>query len=311
LFDHFFLHYADYEYFLASSQLLFAMLGMGALLRPVDFVAVFRRPRELTIGLTLQLLGAPLVALGVILLLPLPAGVAAGVALVASVPGGTLSNVMTHFGRGNIALSISLTAVTTLAALVTTPLLLDLLAGRLMPADFEMPVGRVAFEIAAILLLPLATGMAIGAMWPDRREVFSRWCIRVSLGFILAIVVGGAGAGRLDAMAYGPIGLAAILVFCALLQVSALLAARALRLRAPDRTAVAIELTVRNTNLALMVKASLFPAVAGVADPIGDGMFFVALLYGGAALPLGMIPVVQGRRAARIGAYVAPRRSEA
>ena len=78
----------------------------------------------------------------------------------------------------------------------------------------------------------------------------------------------------------------------------AFLGSRVARFSPPDRLAIGIEATIRNTNLALLVKASLFPAVAGVADPIGDGMFFVALLYGGAALPVALGPIYLSRRRA-------------
>lgn len=291
--------YANYEYALASSQLLFAMLGMGSLLGLRDFGDVFRRPRELAIGLTLQLVVVPCAALAVVALTEVPPGVAAGLALVAAVPGGTMSNVFTYFGRGNIALSISLTGVTTILSLLTTPALLRLLSGTHLPPDFEMPVGRVAFEIGAVLLLPLAAGMVFGALVPGRRDVFSRWCIRASFFFIVLMVFGGAGAGRLDATAYGAKGLLAIVALCVCIQAIAWAVTRLAGLGVPEQVAIGIEVTIRNSNLALLVKASLFPAVAGVADPIGDGMFFVALLYGGVALPLSMIPVWQGRRADR------------
>ena len=245
-----------------------------------------------------QWVAVPLLALGLTAVLQLPPGIAAGLALVAAVPGGTMSNVFTYFGRGNIALSISLTAVTTVASLVTTPLVLGLLVAAHLPDDFQMPTGRIAFEIAVVLLCPLAAGMAIGARIPAHRDLFSRWSIRISLAFIGAMVVGGAGAGRLDPQAYGALGLASIFGFCVLASAFAFLGSRVARFSPPDRLAIGIEATIRNTNLALLVKASLFPAVAGVADPIGDGMFFVALLYGGAALPVALGPIYLSRRRA-------------
>lgn len=292
-------HYAEYEYVLASSQLLFAMFGMGALLGLADFVAVFRRPRELLVGLGLQWLLVPAWAVALVRLLELPPGIAAGLALVAAVPGGTMSNVFTYIARGNIALSISLTAVTTVASLGATPLLLRLLAGTYLPADFAMPVGRIAFEIGAVLLAPLSAGMLLGVLLPARRERVSRASIRVSFVCLALMVIGSAGSGRLDGTAHGWIGPVAVVLLCAGFQTLAWLVSRLARLGAPERVAISIEVTVRNANLAVMVKASLFPAVSGVADPIGDGMFFVALMYGGVALPLCMIPIVLGRRADR------------
>lgn len=291
--------YARYEYALASGQLIFAMLGMGALLAPGDFLSVARAPKALLIGLGLQLLAIPAIAAGLGAWLPLPAGIAAGLVLVAAVPGGTMSNVVTLMGRGNIALSISLTGITTVGALAVTPLVLELLIGSHLPAGFEMPVGRVAWEIGATLLFPLFCGMAIGAGLPAWRETFSRACVRTSLGIIGLMVIGGAGSGRLDASAYGAMGPIAIFALASCAQTLAWLVARLTRLAAGDRLAIMVEVTVRNTNLALLIKASIFPAVTGEVDPIGDGMFFVALLYGGAALLMATPPVVASRRSSK------------
>ena len=68
------------------------------------------------------------------------------------------------------------------------------------------------------------------------------------------------------------------------------------RVGGPERVAIGIEATIRNTNLGILVKASLFPAVVGVIDPIGDGMFFVALLYGGAAIFVALPMILVSRR---------------
>ena len=288
--------YPRYEYLLASLQLAFAMLGMGALLGPRDFARVVRSPRGLAVGLAVQLLLVPLIAGAVGRALPVPAGIAAGLALVASVPGGTMSNVLTYFAYGNIALSITLTTVTTLAALATTPILLRLLVQQHLPPDFAMPVTRIAFEIGVTLLVPLFTGMAVGSRLGAHRERFARLCVRISLGVIGLMIVGAAGSGRLDAMAYGWLGPAAIFLLCGLFLAVAIVASRAGRLLAPDRLAVVIEATVRNTNLAVMIKASVIPATDLAHAAVGDGMFFVALLYGGAAIPFAGLLVGLGRR---------------
>jgi BASS family bile acid:Na+ symporter len=292
----FFTDYARYEYALASSQLAFAMAGMGALLRPSDFVAVARSPRALLIGLALQLLAIPVIAAGLGALLPLPAGIAAGLVLVAAVPGGTMSNVITLMGRGNIALSISLTGITTVGALAVTPLLLRLFIGAHLPENFEMPTGRIAWEIGVTLLLPLFGGMVFGMWVPAWRQTFSRACVRTSLFVIGLMVIGGVGSGRLDASAYGAMGPIAIFALASCAQAAAWGITRLTRLAGEDRLAIMVEVTVRNTNLALLIKASIFPAVTGQVDPIGDGMFFVALLYGGAALFLATPPVIANRR---------------
>ena len=276
--------YPRVEHLLASVQLALAMLGMGAMLTPPDFVRVARAPRALGVGLAVQLVLVPTIAWAMGRTLPVEAGLAAGLVLVAAVPGGTMSNLITYLGRGNIALSISLTAITTVGSLATTPALLRLLVGDHLPAGFDMPVARIAREIALTLILPLSVGMVVGMRFPPSRERFSRWCIRGSLFAIGLMVVGAGGSGRLDPRVYGAVGLVAVFGVVFAFQVAAWLAARATSLHGNDRIAVVVEATVRNTNLAILVKASAFPARAGEVDPIGDGMLFASLLYGGFAL---------------------------
>jgi len=297
VFGNFFGNYAAYEYGLASSQLFLAMLGMGALLTPGDFLLEIRRPRGLVIGLGAQWLLVPLVALALGALLPIPAGIALGLVLVAAVPGGTLSNILTLFGRGNIALSVSLTAITTVAALVVTPLLLRILADSHLPDDFDMPAGRIARDIFITLIVPLALGMLVKTrMTTYYAAQFSKWVIRLSLLLILVMVVGAAGSGRLDATAYGVSGLIALVLFCLAVQLSALLAGRAAGLNGRDCLALVVEVGFRNVSLAVAVKAIVFPAQPGVLDPVGDAVLFTALLYGGVSMFMTLVPVVANRR---------------
>jgi BASS family bile acid:Na+ symporter len=249
--------------------------------------------------MTVQLAGAPLVALLVNAFLDPPLGLALGLILVAAVPGGTISNVLTYMARGNVPLSISLTAVTTLGCLVVTPTLLRLLMAGHLAADFRMPAGDIAFDIAFVLLLPLAAGMIVGTTLPGFRGRFSTWCIRASLAVIGLIIIGSAGAGRIDAGAFGWMGPLVIVLFAFTIQQVSNVAVLACGLKSRDLVAIGIEVTVRNTNLALLIKASLFPAVVGVADPIADGVLFVVLLYGGVALLVATPLYVIGRRGER------------
>lgn len=287
--------YVEYEYWFAAVQLSLAMLGMGATLRLPDFGEVLREPRGVVVGLFTQLVCVPLIALGTTQLLPLHPGIAVGLVLVAAVPGGTISNVLTFLARGNTPLSISLTAVSTVACLVTTPVVIELLAGRHVPEGFAMPVARVSREILFTLLGPLALGMLLGARRERWRGPVSRWGIRGSLFVIGLMVLGGAAAGRIEPLAYGWTAPLAVLALSALGLNAGMLLCRAAGLPRGDRVAVGIEAGVRNTNLALLIKASVFPASSG-PDPIGDGAFFVALLYGAVALPVAVGPILVHRR---------------
>lgn len=297
MFSAIFDNYHVYEYWVASAQLFLAMLGMGALLTPADFVLEIKKPTGLIVGLGFQWVLVPLIAVAVGIVMPVPMGIAAGLILVAAVPGGTLSNILTLFGRGNIALSISLTSITTVAALVTTPLLLQLLISQHLPEDFSMPTGRLSRDIFITLIIPLMIGMGIRHVGSVRFvEGFAHWMIRLSLAMILVMVIGAGGSGRLDPDAYGVIGIAALFVFCVAIQGSALVACRFAGMKAAGILAVIVEVGFRNLSLAVAVKAIVFPAQAGVLDPIGDAVLFTVLLYGGVSIFMCVVPVIFNRR---------------
>ena len=276
--------YVQHEYWFASFQLVMAMLGMGATLTVRDFGEIIGKPRPVTLGLCVQLLLVPLVAFIFLRSLGLNGGLAIGIALLAAIPGGTTSNIFTFFARGNSALSITITAVTTLACLVTTPLILTLLISDSLPAGFSMPTGKIVSEIGLTLLLPLVLGMTYLHLYPVPAAVISKWCIRASLFGILLIVVGSASAGRLDIEAFGIDNVRLVVGFMLLMVITGWAAPRLFKLSKPDSTAVEFEVIVRNTNLGVMIKASLFPASAGATAQLGDTVLFTVLLYGGLQL---------------------------
>jgi BASS family bile acid:Na+ symporter len=283
--------YIKYEYWFAAIQLSLAMLGMGATLQFRDFAAVFLRPRALAIGVGVQLLCVPLIVWSLIAVTSPAPGLAIGLALCAAIPGGTMSNVFTFLARGHVALSIALTSVTTLACLVTTPIVLGLLIAQHMPPEFVMPAARMALEIALILLLPLALGMLVLQFIPSIADNFSKYCIRGSIGIIVLIVIGATAAERIDFNTLDSQTLLTIVSLLGALVILSWLVPRLLGLSGPKCTAINIEVTVRNGNLGLLIKASLFPAVAGVADPIGDMVLMTVLIYGGFSLPLGFMQI--------------------
>jgi bile acid:Na+ symporter, BASS family len=292
--------YLRHEYWFAATQLALAMVGMGAKLTLADFREIAREPKAFSIGMALQLLFVPLVAWFFIRFVGVPAGVAVGLAVCATVPGATVSTIFTLLGRGNVPLAITLTGVTTIACLVITPVLLGLLIQQYMPADFRMPVGRIAFEIGVCLLIPLVAGMAYLRAFPATAPVVSRWGVRGSLFVIGLIIVGSLGAGRLNLAAFGVGNTLLVLGFIAVLALGGWTLPRLLGLQRADNIAIGLNITVRNTNLGLLIKASLFPAVVGQPDPLGDTVLFAILLYGGLMLAAGGTAIGVIRRSARI-----------
>ena len=287
--------YTQAEYPLAFSQLFLAMLGMGATLHPRDLSAVFLAPRGLLAGMGAQLLVMPVLGASVAAWAEFSPGQTIGLILVAAVPGGTLSNVVCYLTGANYALSIALTALSTIGCLVTTPLILQLFAADLLPSAFAMPVAGILFDIGLGLLLPLALGMLVRTrLTPPADQRFTKVCIRLSLVLVFLMVVGSSGSGRIDgaSLAFLPPWL---VLFSTLGLGISLAVAWLARLARPERMAIGIETTLRNTNLALLLKASLFPAVAGGVDPFSDAVLAVVVLAGGLqATPL--FPAVLGFR---------------
>ncbi|MBT4519835.1 MAG: bile acid:sodium symporter family protein [Halieaceae bacterium] len=288
--------YIKYEYWIAAFQLVFAMFGMGATLTIADFKDVIREPRAVSFGIAIQLILVPLIALFFIRFSNVSAGVAIGIAVIAAIPGGTTSNIFTHLARGNVPLSISITGLTTLACLISTPLILGLLITEYMPGDFAMPTGQIVNDIALTLLLPLAMGMIILRYVPGYARSISNWSIRASLFGILLIVVGSASAGRLDIGAFGEQNFLLVCAFVIILSISSWAASRLLRFSLSDSTAIEMEIIVRNVNLGVLIKATMFPAIAGNAHNVGDMVLFTLLLYGGLQLVFAAIVITLRRR---------------
>ncbi|MFK8012494.1 MAG: bile acid:sodium symporter family protein [Marinicellaceae bacterium] len=272
--------YVKYEYWVAAFQLIFAMIGMGATLTLNDFKDVVREPRAVSIGLGVQLLLVPLIAFVFIYVFDVVAGVAIGIALIAAIPGGTTSNIFTYFAKGNVPLSISITGLTTFACLLTTPLILNVLISEYLPADFSMPTLQIIRDIVLTLLIPLIFGMFFLKLFKKYADSFSKWCIRLSLIGILLIVIGSISAGRLDLGAYGGQNISLVVLFVLLLLVASWLVSQLSNLSNADRTAIEMEVIVRNVNLAVLIKALLFPIKSEITQAIGDLVLVTVLLYG-------------------------------
>ena len=167
------------------------MFGMGLTLKPVDFALVARRPLPVLIGVVAQFVIMPMVALAVVAIMDLPEAVAAGGILVGCAPGGTSSNVVSYLARGDVALSVTMTSISTLLAPVFTPLLTLWLAGEYMPVS----ASSKAWSIVKVVLIPVVAGILIGMLAPRvvaRINSALPWISVAAISAIVCIVVGGA-----------------------------------------------------------------------------------------------------------------------
>ena len=235
------------------------MLGMGMTLTWSSFREVLRRPAAIALGVALQYLAMPLLAWLIALALALPPYLMAGLVLLGACPGGTASNVVCYLARGDVALSITLTAVSTLLAILATPLLTWLYVGERVP----VPVQSMLWSIFKIVLLPVSIGVLINSLAGRRlrpvQQLFPLLSV-MAIVFIIAIVV-ALNRDNLAAMGW------AVALAVVLHNAGGLTAGYALArlLGWDERTArtLAIEVGMQNSGLAVALAVKYFaPAAA-------------------------------------------------
>ncbi len=240
--------------------LMVIMFGMGMTLTLKDFVRVWTRPGVLAFGVALQYLVMPVAAWAVASLMKLPPALLAGMVLVGSSPGGTASNVICYLARGNVALSVSLTFLSTLLAFLLTPAFTWLLAGRAVPVPFE----SMLLDILRIVLAPVLIGAALNSLLGRRltrlMPVFPVLSV-AAIVIIIAIIV------ALNQPRLGQIGLAIGGAIVLHNGIGLLLGYLLPRLAGQDpitaRT-LAIETGMQNSGLAVALALKYFGAMAAL-----------------------------------------------
>ena len=232
------------------------MFGMGMALKPADFRIVLSRPRDVLIGCLAQFTIMPLLALVLSWLFALDEALAVGVILVGCCPGGTASNVITYLAKGDLALSVGMTATSTLLAPVVTPSLVWLLAGKSVDVD----VAGMLLSILWVVILPIVAGLTVKWLWPKYTEKATAYLPAVSslaIAFIVLIVI-SANAHKL---LVGGIVIVAVVVLHNLCGLGfGYLIGRLLRLPAPKRKAISIEVGMQNSGLASSLATLHFAA---------------------------------------------------
>ncbi len=226
--------------------LMVIMLGMGMTLRGSDFAIVARRPWALLLGVAAQYVVMPGVAWLLTQVLSLPAAVAAGVVLVGAAPGGTASNVMVYLAKGDTALSVAMTSVSTLLAPLLTPLLVLWLAGEYLPVD----AGGLFTSIVQIVLVPVLLGLVLRLVVPRLVERVLPALPLVSVVGIAAVVV-VVVAGSADTItSVGFVVVLAVVLHNGLGLALGYAIARACGMDVSARRAISIEVGMQNSGLA-------------------------------------------------------------
>ncbi len=235
------------------------MLGMGMTLQPGDFKIIARRPWALLLGVAAQYGIMPLLGYGLAVLLDLSPTLAAGMVLVGAAPGGTASNVMVYLSRGDTALSVAMTTVSTLLAPVLTPLLVLLLADEFLPVD----PSALFVSILQIVLVPVVLGLILRVTLPSLIERLLPAMPLVSVAGITAVVVTVVAASSATLLSVGLLLVLAVALHNGLGLMLGYAVGKVCRLKIPGRRAVSIEVGMQNSGLAAALATAHFnPAAA-------------------------------------------------
>jgi BASS family bile acid:Na+ symporter len=222
------------------------MFGMGLTLRPEDFQVVFSRPKDVLIGCLAQFTVMPLVAWILVRIFQLPNELALGVILVGCCPGGTASNVITYLAKGDLALSVGMTATSTILAPLLTPLLTWLLAGKFVDVD----TWGMLQSILYVVIAPIFVGFLMQRYLPKftkRAVAYLPAFSSLMIALLVSIIVGHNASKLLTG------GLLVVIVVV-LHNLSGLAMGygigKLLRLSHPKRTAISIEVGMQNSGLA-------------------------------------------------------------
>jgi len=250
--------------------LAFIMFSMGMALVTGDFKRVIRHPAAIAFGLISQMLLLPLIAFSLVALLPLEPEIAMGLIILSAVPGGITSNLLTHVARGDTALSVSLTAITSLAGVISLPFIVNLGLGWFTGATeiVPLPVHKMVIGVFVISTLPLLLGMALRQLWPQwtaRQEPRARrLAVSLFVAIVLATFMGQWGSISANFIHVGP----AVIALNVTTMLLAFGGARLLQLERPQGVAITLECGLQNAAMGIFVAATLLSSTQMVIPSI-------------------------------------------
>jgi BASS family bile acid:Na+ symporter len=261
--------------FLLPAAIAVIMCSLGMTLTPADFRRLLVAPRGVAIGMLNLALLSPLLALTTAELFGLSPELAVGLVLLGASPGGMMANMLTHLARGDTALSITMTAISSVGAVVTVPLFLAISASHFGAGDVgDASMLGVVARVFAITIVPVAIGMWLRQRNPERVESLYPRFRDVSL-ILFGLVVLGAIASEYDTVAENAadVGGAALALNVAAMSLSFTISKLA-RLNDRQATAIALELGIHNAALAIAVGATLAATLTIPAAVYASFMLF-------------------------------------
>ncbi len=272
--------------------LAIVMLGMGLTLLPEDFQRVTRYPKAVAIGLVSQLLFLPIVGFLVASIVPMQPEIAVGLMVLALCPGGPSSNMITYLAKGDVALSVTLTALSSAITVFTIPIFANLslqyFAGQ--NAAIALPIGQTMLQIFVIALVPIGLGMLIRQQFPNLARRLEKTANRLAIAFlaliILAIII--REWNRIPSF-IAQVGIGVVLLN-AISMLIGFWFGKLFNLKFAQRICIAIEVGIQNATLAIAITAGLLN---------NPDMAVPAAVYSLVAYATAILAIFYGRRSAQ------------
>ena len=266
------------------------MFGLGLSLTVADFTRVVRYPKATVVALGCQILVLPGLCLGLVLLVDLEPTLAVGMLLLAASPGGTTANLFSHLAKGDVALNITLTAINSVLAVVTLPLVVNLALAGFLDGDAAIGLQPAKMlQVFAIVLVPVAIGMVVRR----KAEAFTermRGPVKIaSIVVLVGVILVAVYQERDNVLGYvQDVGLVALLLCVASLTIGYLVP-RAFRIERRQSIASAFEIGVHNSTLAITI--ALSPSLLDSAEMAIPAAVYGILMF----LPAGLLAFLFAR----------------
>jgi BASS family bile acid:Na+ symporter len=240
--------------------LAFIMFALGLGLTGADFLRVLKQPKDFLVGAISQIILLPIIAFILIKIWPISPELAIGVMIIASAPGGVTSNILTSFAKGDVALSVSLTAIISLLSVITVPFIiitsLNILDLNNVPQNISLT--NMALSMFLIVTLPVVLGMIINRILPNFVSGFEPIAKKISIFLFILVLIGAILAERSNVISYFAQAGLITLVLNVVMMIVAFYVAQLLGSGVAQKKCISIECGLQNGTLAIFVATTLF-----------------------------------------------------
>ncbi len=239
--------------------LAFIMFALGLGLTGADFLRVLKQPKDFLVGAISQIILLPIIAFILIKIWPISPELAIGVMIIAAAPGGVTSNILTSFAKGDVALSVSLTAIISLLSVITVPFIIITSLNRLDLNNVQnISLTNMALSMFLIVTLPVILGMIIKKILSNFALNFEPIAKKISIFLFVLVLIGAILAERNNVIAYFAQAGLITLVLNVVMMIVAFYVAQLLGSGIAQKKCIAIECGLQNGTLAIFVATTLF-----------------------------------------------------